>query len=185
MGEDNDFWEKFMTNITIPQWIAYKTYFFNEEKSRTYISDERNHQYILLEGLASDLWHIIATKKPDEVKKWVEEKNLADDFDGFIEELKEQGLLSNDTDKKTVELLPPQTEYLEELDKEGVKFEEDMQQWCVENNILPALFVELTYACNLKCVHCYNPKHMSSVFTPFDKLKQTIDEASDLGFFRR
>lgn len=173
-----------MTQLTIPQWIAYKTYFFNEDKSRTYISDERNHQYILLEGLASDLWQIIATKTSDEVKKWVDEKGLTNDFDGFIEELKEQGLLYKDNDKNSVESVPMQTEYSEELDKEGVKFVEDMQQWCSDNNLLPSLFVELTYACNLKCVHCYNPKHMSNVFTPFDKLKQIIDDASDLGCFK-
>ena len=44
-----------------------------------------------------------------------------------------------------------------------------------------SLFLELTYRCNLKCVHCYNPKNMSNVEIPFEKLKEIIDDAYNLG----
>ncbi len=173
-----------MTQLTLPKWLAYQTYKYGTDDSRTFISNERIHEYVLLEGLASDLWKVIAdTEDYNEVKKWAEEKGLGDELNGFIDELKAQDLILTDTDNTNVietDIQPVGCDNEEET----LKLEEDMMKWCFKNGFLYSLFVELTYACNLKCVHCYNPKHMSCVQINIEKMKEIIDQAKELGVFQ-
>lgn len=173
-----------MKQLSLPKWLAFQTYKFGTEDSRTFISNERIHEYVLLEGLASDLWKVIAdTEDYTKVREWAETKGLAEELDGFIEELKEQDLILNET----IETSNIETDIQPvgcDDEEETLKLEEDMQKWCFKNGYLYSLFVELTYACNLKCVHCYNPKHMSSVQINLEKMKEVIDQARELGVFK-
>jgi len=172
-----------MTQLTLPKWLAYQTYKYGTEDSRTFISNERIHEYVLLEGLASDLWKVIAdTEDYGKVSKWAEEKGLAEELDGFIEELQGQDLLLKDSVETSCIDTAIQPVGCDN-EEETLKLEEDMMTWCYKNGFLFSLFVELTYACNLKCVHCYNPKNISSVQIGLDKMKQIIDEARELGVF--
>lgn len=170
--------------LTLPKWLAFQTYKYGTEDSRTFISNERIHEYVLLEGLASDLWKVISdTEDYDKVREWAETKGLAEELDGFIEELQAQDLVLKDI----VETSTVETEIQPvgcDNEEETLKLEEDIRKWCYKNGFLYSLFVELTYACNLKCVHCYNPKHISSVQIDFNKMKQIIDEARELGVFK-
>ena len=173
-----------MTTLTLPKWLAYQTYKYGTEDSRTFISNERVHEYVLLEGLASDLWKVIAdTQDYSKVREWAETKGLSEELDGFIEELKAQDLILNDN----AELSNADTEIMPvgcDNEEETVKLEDEMRKWCYKNGYLYSLFVELTYACNLKCVHCYNPKHISSVQINLNKMKEVIDQARELGVFK-
>ena len=171
-----------MTQLKLPDWLAFQTYKYGTEDSRTFISNERIHEFVLLEGLASDLWKIISdTEDYDKVKEWAKTKGLEKELDGFIEELKAQDLLLNENIKNSdTDIQPVGCDN----DEETVKLEEDMNKWCFKNGYLFSLFVELTYGCNLKCVHCYNPKHISNIQADFDKLKQLIDDARELGVFK-
>ena len=86
--------------IKIPKWLAFQTYMYGTEESRTFISNERTHEFVLLEGLSSDLWKILSdTEDCKKVKFWAEEKELAEELDGFIEELQSQDLILKDADK--------------------------------------------------------------------------------------
>lgn len=173
-----------MKQLTLPKWLAFQTYKYGTEDSRTFISNERIHEYVLLEGLSSDLWKVLAdTEDYDKVREWAETKGLAEELDGFIEELQAQDLILNstvDTSNIDTDIMPVGCDNEEET----LKLEEDMMSWCFKNGYLYSLFVELTYACNLKCVHCYNPKNISSVQIDFSKMKQIIDEAKELGVFK-
>ena len=74
-----------MTTITLPKWLAYQTYKYGTEDSRTFISNERIHEYVLLEGLASDLWKVISdTEDYDKVKEWAETKELAEELHNLL-----------------------------------------------------------------------------------------------------
>ena len=173
-----------MTQIALPKWLAYQTYKYGTEDSRTFISNERIHEYVLLEGLASDLWKVIAdTEDYNKVKEWAEKKGLIEDLDSFIEQLQAQDLVL----KETIEISNIDTSIQPvgcDNEEETLKLEEDMMKWCFKNGFLYSLFVELTYACNLKCVHCYNPKNISNVQIDFNKMKKIIDEAKELGVFK-
>ena len=173
-----------MKQLTLPKWLAFQTYKYGTEDSRTFISNERIHEYVLLEGVASDLWKIITdTEDYNKIKEWAKDRGLSEELDGFIEELQEQDLLLNDTNSTPnidTNIQPVGCDNEEET----VKLEEDMMKWCFKNGYLFSLFIELTYGCNLKCVHCYNPKNMSSVQCDFDKIKQVIDDARELGCFK-
>ena len=173
-----------MKQLTLPKWLAFQTYKFGTEDSRTFISNERMHEYVLLEGLASDLWKVIAdTEDYNKVKEWAEKKGLIEELDSFIEQLQAQDLVL----KETIEISNIDTSIQPvgcDNEEETLKLEEDMMKWCFKNGFLYSLFVELTYACNLKCVHCYNPKNISSVQIDFNKMKKIIDEAKELGVFK-
>lgn len=173
-----------MKQLTLPKWLAFQTYKFGTEDSRTFISNERIHEYVLLEGLASDLWKVIAdTEDYNKVKEWAETKGLIEELDSFIEQLQAQDLVF----KETIEISNIDTSIQPvgcDNEEETLKLEEDMMKWCFKNGFLYSLFVELSYACNLKCVHCYNPKNISSVQIDFNKMKKIIDEAKELGVFK-
>ena len=168
--------------LIIPEYIAYKTYKFSKPNSRTIISNEYRHETLLLEGLSSDMWYVNATANTtEEIKSFAKEHNLLNDLEGFIEELTLQGLLQREN---IIEQLS--TNDVEPLSDsaEVIELENEMKNWCYNNGFLYSLFIELTYACNLKCVHCYNPKNISNVQATFEQLKPIIDDASDLGCFR-
>ena len=173
-----------MKQLTLPKWLAFQTYKFGTEDSRTFISNERMHEYVLLEGLASDLWKVISdTEDYNKVKEWAETKGLIEELDSFIEQLQAQDLVF----KETIEISNIDTSIQPvgcDNEEETLKLEEDMMKWCFKNGFLYSLFVELTYACNLKCVHCYNPKNISNVQIDFNKMKNIIDEAKELGVFK-
>lgn len=173
-----------MTTLTLPKWLAYQTYKYGKEDSRTFISNERIHEYVLLEGLASDLWKVISdTEDYAKVREWAETKGLGEELDGFIEELKAQDLISNNTVKTSafdIDIQPVGCD----SEEETAKLEEEMMKWCFNNGYLYSLFVELTYGCNLKCVHCYNPKNIGSVQINVNKMKEVIDQARELGVFK-
>lgn len=173
-----------MKQLILPKWLAFQTYKYGTEDSRTFISNERIHEYVLLEGLASDLWKVISdTEDYTKAKEWAETKGLAEELDSFIEELKAQDLILNNTTEplNTDTAIQPVGCDNEE---ETAKLEVEMMNWCFRNGYLYSLFAELTYGCNLKCVHCYNPKNINSVQLDFDKMKQIIDEARELGVFK-
>ncbi len=169
--------------LTIPKWLAFQTYLFGTEESRTFISNERKHEFILLEGLSSDLWKVISdTEDYNKVNNWAKGKGLADELDDFINELQSQDLIIKNIDEisqinKEIEPVGCNDE------RKTLELESNMTEWCYNNGYLFSLFVELTYACNLKCVHCYNPKNINSVQINLDRMKKIIDDAREIGVF--
>ncbi len=171
-------------NIIIPKWISFRTYFFGQEDSRTYISNERKHAYILLENLASDMWYLIYQNiSQKEFEEWAKTNYVSEQVDDFLNDLLQQDLILYNAEE-----FLENGEYIElESDtqnNEEAKFIGDMKSWLFGKKFMFSLFFELTYRCNLKCVHCYNPKDMSSVEMDFEQCKKIIDDAYNMGCFR-
>ena len=80
--------------IFIPNWISCHTYFFGKEESRTYISNEKSHEYIQLDGISSDLWKLLYDRVCDEeLADFAEKNGVAEQVYDFIDSLTEQGLI--------------------------------------------------------------------------------------------
>lgn len=170
-------------NITVPAWISCRTYFFGQEDSRSYLSNEKSHTYILLEGLASDLWKLLADGTDCRaIETWAEERGVADQLDPFLEDLAARGLIVSDVNTDAAGEYEPILS--EDENREEAQFVEEMQTWLFEHKFMFSLFFELTYRCNLKCVHCYNPKDTQEEELDFELCKKAIDDAYDIGCFR-
>lgn len=171
--------------VIIPSWISCHTYLFGQNDSRTYIANEKSHKYVQLDGLSSDMWKLIYDNVDDEIfEAWAQKNGVEDQVCDFLDALLEQDLISWSESKKSSE----EEEYLpfdsnENSDEEKI-FVEEMQSWLYENKFMFSLFFELTYRCNLKCVHCYNPKNMNNVEIDYELCKKAIDDAYDSGCFR-
>ena len=176
---------KLKNQVKIPSWISCRTYFFGEEESRTYIANEKNHSYIQLDGLASDMWKMLCDNIDDELfLQWAQEHGVTEEVADFIYQLQGQDLvvLSAQANENGID---EGYQPLNENDGDEEKlFVDEMQQWLYSKKFLYSLFFELTYRCDLKCVHCYNPKHMASIELDVETCKRAIDEAYDLGCFR-
>ncbi|MDR3058719.1 MAG: radical SAM protein [Prevotella sp.] len=172
------------TKVIIPDWISCRTYNFQKSESRTFISNERNHEYILLEDVSSDLWHIIETSNTyQEIEDWAIKHKVLDSLDDFLNELSSQNLIIFDEmpkDNSNYNCIDEQTDSEEEATLEIIN---EMKNWCYSHGFLYSLFIELTYDCNLRCIHCYNPKNMNGIQISFKQLKNIIDEAILLGCF--
>lgn len=167
------------TDAALPAWIAARTYYFGQENSRTYIMNECTHTHIQLDGLSSDFWHILTCASEKDFLAFINRFALNDDADSFLEELATQRLIllqgfnENIDSHANVEALTD--------DSTEAKFIEERDEWLRKNHFLFSLFLELTYRCNLKCVHCYNPKNTSNIEIPFDDAKKAVDDAYELG----
>lgn len=170
---------------TVPPWISCHTYLWGSEESRSYISNEKAHTYILLEGMASDLWKLLCDGVSEQkLYAWIHEKGLEEQVDSFLDELAAQGLLiagDSVAEADSAVYAPMQADASGE---EESAFIEEMQNWVLRHNGLFSLFFELTYRCDLHCVHCYNPKDMATIELDFDICKKAIDDAYTLGCFR-
>ncbi|MBD5086388.1 MAG: radical SAM protein [Clostridiales bacterium] len=172
--------------IIVPKWISCHTYLFGSEDSRTYISNEKRHEYVLLEGLASDMWKLLLDNiEYTEFEAWAQKNGVADQVKGFLDELAQQELIVFLQDGETYR----QEALFEPLDDDArgdteAAFIEEMQTWIYQKKFMFSLFFELTYRCNLKCVHCYNPKDMANIELDFAQCKKAIDDAYEAGCFR-
>ena len=172
-------------NIIIPAWISCRTYLFGSTESRTYISNEKKHTYVLLENLASDMWKLLLDGiNENDFIKWTENNGVADQVNDFLDNLAAQGLIVFENSQKTdkTALFEPFSENAESDDE--TIFIQEMKTWLFEKKFMFSLFFELTYRCNLKCVHCYNPKDQSAIELDYELCKKAIDDAYDQGCFR-
>ena len=174
-------------NITIPAWIATQTYKADTLESKTIISNNKHHKTILLEEMASDLYHfLVLSETTDEnaLKNYAKEHHLEGEIDAFITQLHELGLLAFDTDEQNDNFVSEPMNYNQENDKKAKGAIEDrLSKWAYNNGFLWSIFMELTYKCNCRCIHCYNPMNRGTTEISFEKAKEIIDDAIALGCF--
>ncbi len=173
--------------IRIPSWISTRIYNIDEKYCRSYISNEKAHSYVMLDDLAAKLWQYIYEGKNNqrnilEIIKFSKEKNIEDEIESFMNELEICGLISTEKNVN-FEINNAQTVNADD-EKEVENFEEEMHNWFYKQGYIYRLFLQLTYNCNLKCVHCFNKKDNIKKQINFDDLKPVIDECYKLGLFR-
>lgn len=112
---------------------------------------------------------------------------VADELDGFLTELTGEMLLDSLHD--TVAIGPSQliTDSAPLNSIEG-----EMISWAEANRFLYSCHLDLTYRCNQKCLHCYNPNAQERLNgetaiteeLTFSELVQLLDQLVELGVFR-
>lgn len=174
----------------IPQWIS--TQIYNENTSisdnliRSYIRNEKKHTKYLLEGCAAYLWYMIVNKESeDNIKQFLSQNNLENEFEDFINNLIEEELISdnlNKTEKSCDNICYDEITFDENLLKKEQVFEENLRQYAETHHYLTSLFFELTNKCNEKCIHCYSVAGKNEI--TFDEIKSVIDDAAELGVIK-
>jgi len=157
--------------------ISSRSYFFETENSRAYVSNEKTHMNYLFEGKSADIWTVIfETRNYEIVLEYAKKHGVEKQLELFISELNENGLI-NTENSETEFFISGENKYYN-LSEE---FEKERNLWFRQNGIFIQLILELSYTCNLNCKHCYNDK--KSGFMPFSQIKQIIDSAFELGFY--
>ena len=170
--------------IEIEPYISSSSYFFEKENSRCYITNEKKHTDLILEGIFADLWFVILeTQNYEEVEKYIKLKNIVIDLDEFLQELKITGLIKDDAYliENEVPILTKEENHI--LAKEYGKMVFDKRNWIYKNGFIYTVEIELSYKCNLTCKHCFNDKDVAEYSIDFNYAKKIIDEAIKLGAY--
>jgi len=168
-------------NLQIAKWVSTKVYSLENNKNIAYIFNHKSNEFIELEGFAALLWNVL-TENPS-LEKLIEFSKInqfENELEDFLLELSKLGLLIN-SKENTVQnnCFNNASKNIEEL----IDFQAETTEFLGEHGFLPRLFLEMTYNCNLKCIHCFNEKNSKPVFIKFEEAKSAIDEAVELGAF--
>jgi MoaA/NifB/PqqE/SkfB family radical SAM enzyme len=176
-------------------WVASRSYALGTDNPRTAISNEKRHEFLVLENESAELWALIerGVERGDLTKR-AELLGVADQIEEFLESLLEADLLgdagsSSNCSGEVVAAPPPR--HLEGAANTDV--EHEMMQWAAEHGYLWAGFWEMTYRCNERCVHCFNP---GAAHSPHERPeretneltteegRRLLEELAELGVFR-
>ncbi len=173
-------------NIIIPEWIACRSYLVGTEESKTIISNNKVHKSILLDGPASDLYHFLCENNitsKDTLFSYAQEHGLSNDIEPFINQLYSLKMVGFDTDKED-DYISSSLNYSQDVEeKNNGAIEDRVSKWAFDKGFLWSIFFELTYKCNLRCIHCYNPAFRGEEEISFEKAKEIIDDAAEMGCF--
>lgn len=158
------------------------------KEKRAYIYNSRTHEFLLLTGHSAVIWNFLGggeiSPPNKELHDYLEKYKLTDSFLSFIEELKKNDLISDESSFKKKEMKSLLFECSPRQNPEATKFMSEMQEWTYNNGYLSILFIELTNECNLKCIHCYKGCLEEKKEIRFESIKQMIDDAYSIGVFR-
>ena len=139
-------------------WTAWRSYLSFDGEAKSIISNEKSHQKVFLDDESSLLWAQIEKGVTyTSLRERAVELGLGDDLDTFLDELYSLELLcnENDVDLNVKPDLVPAPQSME--DAENTEPEREFQNWVMAQGFMFHTHWELTYRCNERCVHCYNP----------------------------
>ncbi len=160
-------------------------------KAFSVLYDLRNKQIIQLEAVSADIWNYIVNKNCttiDDIVSYISSlydypKNaLADDIIDFLQDLYDSGIIQFNGSYCPVDI------NIQPVMDNSISDNEDFEGQiigCLESeNQLYSATIEMTYACNETCIHCY--AHYPTVDTSSDHLSISqyqvfIDELYELG----
>lgn len=168
--------------IEIEPYISSTSYFFEKENSRCYITNEKRHTELILEGVYADLWQVILnTQDYKKVEEYAKLRNIDNNLNDFLDELVFTGLIKSEEIQEDNELFISAKEDNNDIYQEYEKQLYEKKKWIANNGFLYCVVFELSYKCNLTCKHCFNDKDVSEYSIDFSAAKKIIDEAIKLG----
>ena len=168
--------------LSVKSSVSTQTYNFEKENSRSYITDEISHYEYQLDGIASDLWHVILhTQNYNTVYEYAQKHNLLNELEEFLLELEKTNIIEIKGISESKATKNNKIKPISGLQEKEEKFEEEQYKWLIANGFLQNLTLQLSYKCNLKCTHCFNEKCYPDAELHFEDIKSIIDEAYKLG----
>lgn len=191
-------------------WVAHRTYTPPSDRPRTVISNEREHEFLGLDGDSSRAWRMLAEEGVGSPHEIAASLGLGlGEVEAFLNELEQAELISivgNGLGKSRVtssgrvaNLSPPSERYergsYTEASPGGTNLEAEFefQDWALSHGFLWSCGWEITYRCNESCVHCFNPgashsddqrpQRKTAELVRSEWLKM-LDEMKHLGVFR-
>jgi len=150
-------------------WISSRTY--SSPTWRSAISNAKIHEFLVLADESARLWREIETGATYQtLHDLATQLGVEGELESFLDELREAELIA-DGASSTTACPPPPNRNLEHADNTDV--EHEMMQWASDHGYLWSIFWELTYRCNEKCAHCYNP---GAAHSPSETSNRHTDE---------
>lgn len=191
----------------LAKWVSTRVYSIDLE-TRAVISNELDREFLELESNAAVLWQEILNNEynftPELISKNIN-KPLSE-VSKFIEKLESLNLIKKINDKNEKPLIQVEKTNFNSSDRytsgdyneptpggTNLEAEFKLMEWCVEKGFLYASSWEMTYRCNERCIHCFNPgaSHVEGDKSfrkvkelTLDKIKETLDDLKKIGVFR-
>jgi MoaA/NifB/PqqE/SkfB family radical SAM enzyme len=178
-------------------WMSFRSWIDAGGEALSLLSDERHHQLATLDGASSKLWaRIERGVSYAALEQLAADLGVVDQLETFVEMLVTQAFVSDSAAPPTAAMplqrqVAPPPKLLE--DAENVSVEHDVIAWVAAAGHLFAAHWEVTYRCNERCVHCYNPgaAHLAheraerdtDELTP-SEAQSLLDDLRDAGVFR-
>ena len=175
--------------LRIPRWLSHKSYQTTDGQHRTIISNHLTHELITLDDESSQVWHKTASAKciADVVNQSEQYGLEKQEVIGFLDDLRSESLIeidygiSNTVDD--ISLLPNRTileNHNEVAGTESVEIEAEFKDWAISHGFLYSANIEVTYRCNERCIHCYNP---GAAHSPEERPNRNLDELTTKDYF--
>ena len=168
-------------SLKFTDWVSLKFYINNKSK-RAYVINEKTCELFMFEDITAELLNKLYINDEKSLLNFIKENEIENEIDEFVSLLISLGVMSDSSSindlkqDETIKNITSKTESTEALN--------EMTDRVASNGYLPGLFIELTYNCNLKCIHCFNDKNDIRTEITFESIKNIIDEADKLGAYK-
>lgn len=160
-------------------WVSWRQFFTPEEK-RLFISNEQQREYLLLHNESAELFEAIAMGFPqDYLKNLAVVLQVSDELPDFLESLIAEGLIQRECEPLIER--SPLTKGKKAITT--IKLEKEMIEWAGVNGFLFGCHLDLTYRCNQKCVHCFNPNALERRQVEKSSTQQVTNELSTIEIY--
>lgn len=193
----------------VQPWVAHRTFRPLNDQARTVLSNDRDHEFLALEGSAALSWHCLAEGIGLSARAISEKLELPlEDVVFLFNDLASANLITEDfgITKDVAHLVgsaggrAPTSERYHQGDYtepspggSNLEAEFEFQDWALSHGYLWSALWELTFRCNEACVHCFNPgashsegqrAHRKTDELSFEEAVVLLDEMKNLGVFR-
>jgi len=175
----------------IPPWVSSRSYALGTPSARSILTNARWWSNIVLAETSAELWAALPQRfSLEDLAENIhplgidlEDAESKNQVYNFLGTLHVEGFLVLKHGNN------PQPDHRDDRSQsaDGKKgnmtsVEVDFSDWLTEKGILPSAFIELTYRCNQKCVHCFNPgaAHCSTERASRETNELTTQEICDL-----
>lgn len=177
----------------IPPWVSSRSYALGTPSARSILTNARWWTNIVLADTSADLWAALPQRfSLEELAERTKgigidlgDADTRSEVQTFLKTLYDDGLvcLTNGYN--------PQPDHRADRGQSGIdktwnitSVEMDFNDWLADQNILPSAFIELTYRCNQRCVHCFNPgaAHCPNELTT-EELSILLEELAAMGVY--